>query len=260
MDTTAGISLRPAASLLCVLNGGQPQIVARANGYRDLRPTRGTSPAPDGKRRPFSALLGAWRKTPPAAAPFPFDGAEPLLRDLLVSTPPEAPHRVCIAVPAWASETQRQQLARSAQAAGWQVLALLNEPVAAAMASGLGRGGVAFVYELAGDYCEVTVVAFRDDRVEILASDGLAQMNTRLGLPDYLARTEAPCERALAHAGLAARDVDAIVLVGEKTRETQTVSFVTTYFGKRPVTYGDPEAPIAVGAALHANRMAARRA
>ncbi len=36
MDTSAGISMGPSATLLCVLNGGNPRVAARAQGYRDL--------------------------------------------------------------------------------------------------------------------------------------------------------------------------------------------------------------------------------
>ncbi|GMV90887.1 MAG: hypothetical protein AMXMBFR82_06650 [Candidatus Hydrogenedentota bacterium] len=266
MDTSAGISLGPSATLLCVLNGGDPRVAARVHGYRDLvaAPVR---PEPEPARQGgLAGLIGRFaggKRTPESAdTRFPFARAGALLRDLMAATPPGEPRRVCVAVPAWANDVQRQQVATGAREAGWELIALCNEPTAAAMASGLLRDGdgTALVYDLAADHFDVTIVAFRGIDFEVLASDGLLNQDASVPLQQRLADTTAPCKRALAYANLDAAHIDSVVLVGDATRETQTVDFVTTLFGKAPITRFDPEEVTAIGAAVHASLLEMRKA
>jgi hypothetical protein len=180
MDTSAGISLRPSATLLCVLNGGNPRVAARAQGYRDTAATPARPEPKPVKRGGLAGLFGrlAGEKQPQQAdeTNFPFARAGELLRNLMAATPPGEPRRVCVAVPAWANDVQRQQVATGARAAGWELLALCNVPTAAAMASGLLRhgDGTALVYDLADDRFDITIVAFRSIDFEVLATDGLS--------------------------------------------------------------------------------------
>ena len=260
MDTSAGISLRPSATLLCVLNGGNPAVLVRSKGHLEYR-TPSTPPPPTPKQSGLSGLLrrlaGGRGSDEVDTSPFPFDQAGQILNDLLISTPPEAPHRVCIAVPAWANDSQRQKIADGARAAGWNVLGLANEPVAAAMASGLlGSGdGTVLVYDLSEDHFDVSVITIRGLEFEVLATDGLTELNTKLLPADFLAQTETPCQRALKYAGLDAAAIDAVVLAGASTREPQVVEFVTGLFGQPPLTRFDPEDIVGFGAAVRASML-----
>ncbi|GMW02172.1 MAG: hypothetical protein AMXMBFR84_33080 [Candidatus Hydrogenedentota bacterium] len=266
MDTSAGISLGPSATILCVLNGGNPRVAARARGYRDITGHL-AEPEPEPHKRGglaglFGKLAGGRRPQEACNSPFPFARACDLLGELLSVTPSDVPRRVCIAVPAWANDVQRQQVATGARDAGWELIALCNEPTAAAMASGLLRDGdgIALVYDLSFDRFEVSVVAIRGTGFEIFAADGIANQNAHLSLPQRLCETEAPCKRALTHAGLDASNIDHLVLVGEATRNEQTSAFVQGLFGMEPFSRFDPEEVTAIGTAVHASILEARKA
>ncbi|WP_454720200.1 MULTISPECIES: Fe-S protein assembly chaperone HscA [Cupriavidus] len=70
------------------------------------------------------------------------------------------------------------------------------------------------------------------------------------------ARTIAAVRRALRDAGLAAQDVDGIVLVGGSTRMPQIRAAVGAFFGREPLTDLDPDQVVALGAAMQANVLA----
>ena len=65
-----------------------------------------------------------------------------------------------------------------------------------------------------------------------------------------LRRLEAPCREALASCGLAARDVDEVILVGGMTRMPAVRRRLATIFGREPVAVDNPEEIVAVGAAV----------
>lgn len=264
MDTSAGISLRPSSSQLCVLNGGDPRVIASARGFREfLQPPASTPPDPP-RRTGLAALLGRFAGKSPSPeappSPFPFEHAADLLRDLMRAAPSGAPRRVAIAVPAWAHDGQRQQVADGARAAGWDYLGLVNEPTAAAMASGLLQqgDGTALVYDLAEGRFDVTIIAICGTSFEVLAADGLLKCNDNPTLSELLARTEKPCHRALAQAGCRSNALDTVVLVGETARNPQTVEFVTSLFGQPPLARFDPEEVVGFGAAVHASILESR--
>lgn len=264
MDTSAGIALRPSASQLCALNGGDPRVIASARGFREfLRPPSSVPPQPprrSGLAALFGRLTGASTSPESPPSPFPFEHVAELLRGLMHAMPSSAPRRVAIAVPAWANDVQRQQVADGAHTAGWDFLGLVNEPTAAAMASGLLQHGegTALVYDLAEGRFDVTVVAFRGTSFEVLAADGLLKCDDNPTLPELLARTETPCHRALAQAGYRSNAIDTVVLVGETARNPQTVEFVTRLFGQPPLTRFDPEEVVGFGAAVHASILESR--
>jgi molecular chaperone DnaK len=64
-----------------------------------------------------------------------------------------------------------------------------------------------------------------------------------------LDRLEAPCNRALTDAGLSAKDIDQIVLVGGMTRMPVVQERVEQIFGKKPSKGVNPDEIVAIGAA-----------
>jgi molecular chaperone DnaK len=69
---------------------------------------------------------------------------------------------------------------------------------------------------------------------------------------DLIDKTAVPCEKALKDAGLAAKDIDAIVLVGGMTRMPSVQEKVKNIFGKDPMKGVNPDEVVAVGAAIQA--------
>jgi len=259
MGDTAGICLRPSATLLVGFDGEVPVVLTRSRGFRATREKRVEPRSEPVKRKGIVGFLDriAGSNTPEKKNPnlFPFDKAGDLLRDLMSATDSTAPRRVAVAVPAYAHDEQRQSVLDGATAAGWEVLALVNEPVAAAMASGVLRDGdgTTVVYALDEGRFDVTVVSFRGITFEVLSTNGKSNIDDAVALRDLLNDTETPCRQALKDAGLNADSIDSVVLVGERSRETLTRDFVGKLFGKTPLTRHDPEEVVGIGAAVHAS-------
>ena len=108
---------------------------------------------------------------------------------------------VVITVPAYFDEAQRQATKDAGKLAGLEVLRLLNEPTAAALAYGLDKkqNGTFLVYDLGGGTFDVTVLQLEDGVFQVKSTGG----DSALGGDDF--------DRALAHellkrAGLENRD------------------------------------------------------
>ena len=88
-----------------------------------------------------------------------------------------------ITVPAYFDDAQRQATKDAARLAGINVLRLLNEPTAAAVAYGLDRGseGVHVVYDLGGGTFDVSILRFTRGVFEVLATAG----DSALGGDDF---------------------------------------------------------------------------
>ena len=125
---------------------------------------------------------------------------------------------VVITVPAYFDDAQRQATKDAARLAGLNVLRLLNEPTAAAVAYGLDRGseGVHVVYDLGGGTFDVSILRFTRGVFEVLATAGdsalggddldhlLAQwLLTQAGLSDGVGRKQL---RALLHQARAIKE------------------------------------------------------
>jgi molecular chaperone DnaK len=65
-------------------------------------------------------------------------------------------------------------------------------------------------------------------------------------------RTLEPCHRALQDAGLTAREIDVVILVGGQTRMPRVHKLVAEMFGKEASRSVDPDEVVAVGAAIQA--------
>ena len=88
-----------------------------------------------------------------------------------------------ITVPAYFDDAQRQATKDAAQMAGIDVLRLINEPTAAAIAYGLDHGseGVYAVYDLGGGTFDVSILRLTQGVFEVLATGG----DSALGGDDY---------------------------------------------------------------------------
>nr|WP_321464952.1 Hsp70 family protein [uncultured Desulfobulbus sp.] len=115
--------------------------------------------------------------------------------------------KVVVTVPAYFDDGQRRATVRAGELAGLEVVRIINEPTAAAFvyespaADDLTREETVLVYDLGGGTFDVSVVQFRGDIKEVLASCG----DTALGGDDFDARLkdyflehlEEHCEREL---------------------------------------------------------------
>ena len=89
---------------------------------------------------------------------------------------------VVITVPAYFNDAQRQQTKQAAESANLNVLRLINEPTAAALAYGLDtqEEGKIVVYDLGGGTFDVSILSLRRGVFEVLATGG----DTALGGDD----------------------------------------------------------------------------
>ena len=67
---------------------------------------------------------------------------------------------------------------------------------------------------------------------------------------DLVQRTVEPCRKALADAGVSARDINEVVLVGGMTRMPKVIQVVKEFFGKEPHRGVNPDEVVAVGAGI----------
>src|SRR5438128_2048899 len=91
--------------------------------------------------------------------------------------------RAVITVPAFFNDAQRQATQRAGELAGLEVLRIINEPTAAALAYGLDRQTDQFllVYDLGGGTFDVSVIEQQGEILEVRASHG----NVHLGGDDF---------------------------------------------------------------------------
>jgi molecular chaperone HscA len=232
-----------------------------------------------------------------------------------------------ITVPAYFDDAQRQATRDAARLAGLEVLRLLNEPTAAALAYGLDKGrtrGTFAVYDLGGGTFDITILSLDDGVFQVRSTGGDSQLGgddidravasvllRDMGFVDpatapgatlraaldaarrakhglttapevavtieheggvfvrkltreefetlaypVVARTAAPCRRALRDAGVRAEELDGVILVGGSTRAPLVRSFVAELFGREPLCDIDPDQAVALGAALQAHLLA----
>ncbi len=67
---------------------------------------------------------------------------------------------------------------------------------------------------------------------------------------DLIQRTIEPCRKALADAGVTAKDINEVVLVGGMTRMPKVIQVVREFFGKEPHKGVNPDEVVAVGAGI----------
>jgi Fe-S protein assembly chaperone HscA len=133
----------------------------------------------EGQAGPIRFEVGGRRVTPPEVSAY-------VLRELkrwAETALGEAVTQAVITVPAYFNDSQRQATKDAGRLAGLEVLRLVNEPTAAALAYGLDKQdeGVIAVYDLGGGTFDVSILKLRGGVFEVLATGG----DTRLGGDDF---------------------------------------------------------------------------
>jgi len=236
--------------------------------------------------------------------------------------------KAVITVPAYFNDAQRQATKDAGRIAGLEVLRIINEPTAAALAFGVDKGGSGkvVVFDCGSGTHDVSVLDIGDGVVEVLSTNGDTHLGgedfdnrlvnyiadqfklsqgidvrgdklalqrlreaaekakielssateTEVNIPyitadaagpkhllvkisrakfeslvdDLIARAMAPCQAALADAGLSVADIKDVIMVGGSTRIPAVRAAVKAYFGKEPNTSVNPDEVVAMGAAI----------
>ena len=126
-----------------------------------------------------------------------------------------------ITVPAYFDDAQRQATKDAARLAGLNVLRLLNEPTAAALAYGLDEGaeGLYVIYDLGGGTFDVSVLRLTKGVFEVLATGG----DSALGGDDFDHRiVDWVKEEAVLAADLSPEDKRSLLVAARSAKEALT--------------------------------------
>ena len=233
-----------------------------------------------------------------------------------------------VTVPAYFNDAQRQATKDAGRIAGLNVLRIINEPTAAALAYGLDKkkDEKIAVYDLGGGTFDISILELGDGVFEVKSTNGdtylggedfdnriinhladefkreqgidlrkdkmalqrlkeaaekakhelSSSLETDVNLPfitadasgpkhlnvklsrskleqlveDLVQRTLEPLKKALQDAGLTAKDIDEVILVGGMTRMPRVQKVVEDFFGKPTNKSVNPDEVVAVGAAI----------
>jgi molecular chaperone DnaK len=238
--------------------------------------------------------------------------------------------KAVITVPAYFNDSQRQATKDAGKIAGLEVMRIVNEPTAAALAYGLDKkkDETIAVFDFGGGTFDVSILEVGEGVVEVKSTNGdthlggddiderliewiieefkkdqgidlshdkmalqrlkeaaekakielSSTMETEVNLPfvtadqsgpkhlamkltrarfeqlvePILARLRGPVETALKDAGVDAKKIDEVVLVGGSTRIPKVQEMVRDLFGKEPNKSVNPDEVVAIGAAVQA--------
>ncbi|KAI0110113.1 hsp70-like protein [Daldinia grandis] len=233
-----------------------------------------------------------------------------------------------VTVPAYFNDSQRQATKDAGQIAGLNVLRVVNEPTAAALAYGLEKEAdrVVAVYDLGGGTFDISVLEIQNGVFEVKSTNGdthlggedfdihlvrhivqqfksdsgidlsndrmaiqrireaaekakielSSSLQTDISLPFITAdasgpkhintkmsrsqlesmmdplikKTTEPVRKALKDAGLQAKDIQEVILVGGMTRMPKVAESVKNIFGRDPAKSVNPDEAVAIGAAI----------
>lgn len=198
-----GIDLGTTNSCVAVMEGGEPTVIPNAEGSRITPSVVGFSKtgerlvgqiakrqAISNPERTISSIkrdMGYERKiriddktyTPQEISAMILQKLKADAESYLGETIKDA----VITVPAYFSDAQRQATKDAGTIAGLNVLRIINEPTAAALAYGLDKegSGTILVYDLGGGTFDVSLLEISDGVFEVLATNG----NNRLGGDDF---------------------------------------------------------------------------
>ena len=203
MGKIIGIDLGTTNSCVAVIEGGQPTVIANAEGARTtpsivaftkkgerLVGEPAKRQAVTNSERTISSIkreMGTNRKinidrkkyTPQEISAFILMKLKKDAENYLGERVTEA----VITVPAYFSDAQRQATKDAGRIAGLKVERIINEPTAAALAYGLDNGEAQkiLVYDLGGGTFDVSVIEIGDKVIEVLATSG----DNHLGGDDF---------------------------------------------------------------------------
>ena len=204
MAKVIGIDLGTTNSCVSVLEGGEPTVIANAEGMR-------TTPSVVGFKKDGERLVGETAKRQAVTNPdrtissikrhmgedykVTIDGKDYTPQDIsamiLTKLKNDAEAylggkvtEAVITVPAYFSDAQKQATKDAGRIAGLEVKRIINEPTAASLAYGLEKEGGShkiLVYDLGGGTFDVSILELGDGVFEVLATNG----DTRLGGDDF---------------------------------------------------------------------------
>ena len=208
MAKVIGIDLGTTNSCVAVMEGGDPVVITNAEGGRTTpsvvaftkataqKPTerlvgdlakRQAVTNPDRTIISIKRDMGTDRKveidgkkyTPPEISAMVLQKLKADAENYLGTTVTQA----VITVPAYFSDAQRQATKDAGRIAGLEVLRIVNEPTAAALAYGLDKETEQkiMVFDLGGGTFDVSILEIGDGVFEVLATNG----NNRLGGDDF---------------------------------------------------------------------------
>jgi len=204
MSKVIGIDLGTTNSCVSVLEGGEPTVIANAEGMR-------TTPSVVGFKKDGERLVGETAKRQAVTNPdrtiasikrhmgedykVSIDGKDYTPQDIsaMILTKlkndaeaylGEKITEAVITVPAYFSDAQKQATKDAGKIAGLDVKRIINEPTAASLAYGLDKeegSHKILVYDLGGGTFDVSILELGDGVFEVLATNG----DTRLGGDDF---------------------------------------------------------------------------
>ncbi|MBE9128669.1 MULTISPECIES: Hsp70 family protein [unclassified Coleofasciculus] len=203
MVKAVGIDLGTTNSEVAIVENGQARILPDSEGDLILPSCVGLSDtgqllvgreawrqyaaAPERTVKSIKRLMGTQQKTNLGDREFlPQEISAMILRALkerAESALAETVQQAVITVPAYFTDAQRQATKEAGEIAGFEVLRILNEPTAAALAYELRTDQTerVLVYDLGGGTFDVSVVELTGEITEVLASHG----NNHLGGDDF---------------------------------------------------------------------------
>ncbi len=136
-------------------------------------------------------------------------------------------HGAVITVPAYFDDAQRQATKDAAHLAGLQLLRLINEPTAAAIAYGLDNAseGVYAIYDLGGGTFDISILRLARGVFEVIATGG----DSALGGDDYDAALAAWALARLDRQTVTPADKTAVRMAARACKEALTASDTATF-------------------------------
>jgi len=140
---------------------------------------------------------------------------------------------VVITVPAYFDDARRVATKQAGKIAGLNVLRVINEPTAAAIAFGLdtSQNGKVLVYDLGGGTFDVTVMQINDGNFDVIATGG----DSQLGGVNFDQKIMAIIIRQLAEQGCEIDDEDDALMTELREKAEKTKMQLTTIESARPV-------------------------